>query len=64
MEQSIDTSEQWLTDGLCDKCRRAKYCQKTCGARKRKQKAALVALESAVASRLTYGISDILGMYQ
>lgn len=28
----MDKSEQWLSDGKCDICRRVKYCNKSCKA--------------------------------
>lgn len=31
----INENEQWLLDGDCNKCRREKYCNKVCTARKR-----------------------------
>lgn len=32
------SDERWLTDGDCQKCRRNKYCKKTCTAFKRRTK--------------------------
>ena len=63
MDQKPDSFEQWLLDGICDKCRRAKFCRKICGVRKRKKRATLAVLEGVIASKITHGISDVLGMY-
>lgn len=29
---SMADNEQWKSDGMCDKCRKNEYCQKTCTA--------------------------------
>ena len=34
---SIKHDEQWLSNGNCEKCRRQKYCSKSCTARKARQ---------------------------
>ena len=34
-------TDQWLSDGNCDYCRREPYCSKDCTVRKRKIKAAM-----------------------
>ena len=31
----IPETDQWKLNGNCDKCRRANYCNKPCGAKKR-----------------------------
>ena len=30
--KKIPESDQWKLDGICDKCRRDKYCSKPCSA--------------------------------
>lgn len=35
------SSEQWLEDGDCERCRRKKYCSKPCAANKRFETARL-----------------------
>lgn len=32
---NIPETDQWLLDGICNKCRRESYCRKKCGAVKR-----------------------------
>lgn len=34
-------NEQWLTDGICEKCRKQKYCSKLCTRNKRRTAAVL-----------------------
>ena len=31
----INEKDQWKLDGICEKCRREKYCSKQCSARTR-----------------------------
>ena len=37
----IPETEQWKTNGDCNKCRRAEYCNKECTARKQASERAL-----------------------
>lgn len=34
-------NEQWLTNGICEKCRKQKYCSKPCTRNKRRTSAIL-----------------------
>ena len=44
---NIPETDQWLLDGVCNKCRRESYCKKKCGAVKRAWRAALKAAVAA-----------------
>lgn len=46
---NVPETDQWLLDGICNKCRRESYCKKKCGAIKRAWQAGL---KQAVASAL------------
>lgn len=46
---NIPETDQWLLDGVCNKCRRESYCRKKCGAVKRAWRAGL---KKAVAEAL------------
>ena len=35
-------NEQWKTDGICEKCRRNKYCSKRCKANQNRTNAEIV----------------------
>lgn len=37
-------TEQWLLDGNCGKCRRKKYCKKTCTRHNRREHAEMMQL--------------------
>lgn len=50
---NIPETDQWLLDGICNKCRRESYCKKKCGAVKRAWRKGLKeALASALEKRM------------
>ena len=48
MNNQIPKTEQWKLSGNCDKCRRANYCNKPCGAKKVRTKGLYRALGNAI----------------
>ena len=48
MNNQIPETEQWQLNGDCNKCRRANYCNKSCGAKKKSSKRALQNLTNAI----------------
>ena len=48
----IPETDQWKLSGNCEKCRRANYCSKPCGAKKVKTKGLYKALGNAMIDAL------------
>ncbi len=48
MNNQIPETDQWKLNGNCDKCRRANYCSKPCGAQKRADRRLYKALGNAI----------------
>ena len=44
----MDNSEQWLSYGNCDICRRKKFCGKPCTANKRADRAQIAGIAAAI----------------
>lgn len=60
MDNQIPETEQWKLNGNCDKCRRANYCTKKCGAKKVRIKGLYNALGNAMIDAIapTQSIAD------
>lgn len=52
---NIPETDQWLLDGICNKCRRESYCKKKCGAVKRAWRAGV---KKAIATALEEKMKD------
>lgn len=65
MDNQIPETEQWQLYGNCDKCRRASYCTKKCGASKRRWKGLYNALGNAIIDAVapTQSIADNVKKY-
>ena len=51
----MNNTEQWKTDGICEKCRREKYCSKPCTACKRRTKFHLNRTVAETMVRMMFG---------
>lgn len=57
-------NEQWLTNGICEKCRKRKYCSKPCTRNKRRASAVLrSATIQAIKRIIPSDVDKILGTY-
>ena len=65
MNNQIPETEQWQLNGDCDKCRRADYCHRPCGAKKRANKRLRNALGNAIIDAVapTQSIADNVKKY-